>query len=306
MNRLPETAQTPDNRAGEISLQLPASEVGIAQARERAFQRLYEERVADRARANESREIRRRDFVRAASLGVIATLSFGSTVRTMVNATPPRAATSTDPRSSTAPLVFATSRAGSFVWENILFQVGQWAFAMLAQEHKLPIGNASMAVNNNTLRQVDIERAVRLYEKNPSQTFEIYNMVGVVGPIVEEAIFRVLPSLITSSPGIEWRVGIPFNVIYALMHSVVPESAVTKLSIPISNDQKISLDHLPISQFLLGAFCWYCARSYGSLAPILTHTLNNQFPAIVLAWGGKETYERFQTLCAEELARGGE
>lgn len=152
-------------------------------------------------------------------------------------------------------------------------------------------------------RRIDIERAVALYEKDPSQSRSIYLNVGIVGPIVEEMMFRVFPSLMTHSPGMQWQVGIPFNVVYALMHSVVPESAPTKLSVPISSTQKISLDHLPISQFMLGAFCWYCVRSYGTLAPILTHALDNQIPAIVLAWGGKETYQKFQELLAQELAQ---
>jgi hypothetical protein len=200
--------------------------------------------------------------------------------------------------------MFAGDQAGKFLWENILFQVGQWAFAHIAYEHKLPLGNASMAGSGP--RRVDIERTVALYEKNSSQTLELYSTVGVVGPIVEELMFRVFPSLMTQSPGIQWQVGIPFNLVYALMHAVVPESAVTKLSFPISSTQKISLDHLPLPQFVLGAFCWYCARTYGALSPILTHTLNNQIPAIVVAWGGKQTYEQFQNLLAEELARGKE
>jgi len=258
--------------------------------------------MASRTVAEESREMRRRDFIRTISLGALATAGLGSTLHTMSNARAADGVKTTESQTSPSiPLMFATSRAGSFVWENILFQVGQWAFAHITHEHKLPIGNASMATSGP--RRIDIERAVALYEKDPSQSRSIYLTIGIVGPIVEEMMFRVFPSLMTHSPGMQWQVGIPFNVVYALMHSVVPENAPTKLSLPISATQKISLDHLPISQFMLGAFCWYCARSYGTLAPILTHALNNQIPAIVLAWGGKETYQKFQELLAEELAR---
>ncbi|MEY4700608.1 MAG: hypothetical protein RL326_795, partial [Pseudomonadota bacterium] len=224
-----------------------------------------------------------------------------NTVATMAKADSVKDGARAPEKSQSLPLMFASDQAGKFLWENILFQVGQWAFAHIAYEHKLPLGNASMA--SSGLRRVDIERTVALYEKNSSPTLELYSTVGVVGPIVEELMFRVFPSLMTQSPGIQWQVGIPFNLVYALMHSVVPESAETKLSFPISSTQKISLDHLPLPQFVLGAFCWYCARTYGSLAPILTHTFNNQIPAIVVAWGGKQTYEQFQHLLAEELAR---
>jgi hypothetical protein len=200
------------------------------------------------------------------------------------------------------PTLLAVDHAGRFVWENVLFQAGQWAVAVLSHEQKLPIGNASMI--SGALRRVDIERAVAAFEKDPECATRLYMTVGVVGPIVEEAIFRVLPSLLAPMPGARWDMGIPFNVIFSLMHSVVPDEAPTRLSIPLSSTQKLSLDKLPVSQFFLGAFCWYCARTYGSLAPILTHGLNNQIPAIVLAWGGKETFETFQRLLQEELKVG--
>jgi hypothetical protein len=294
----PRSSSTP---TPEESLRIPAELEGIAPARERAFQRLYEGLMVSRAVAEESREMHRRDFIRTISLGAITAAGLGSTIHTMLNARAAESVKTTENQSPSIPLMFGTARVGSFIWENILFQVGQWAFTHIAHEHKLPVGNASMASSGP--QRIDIERVVAAYEKDPSQSGDIFLNVGIVGPIVEEMMFRVLPSLMTQSPGMQWQVGIPFNVIYALMHSVVPEDASAKLSVPISATHKISLDHLPISQFMLGAFCWYCARSYGTLAPILTHTLNNHIPALVLAWGGKHTYEQFQTLLAEELAR---
>jgi hypothetical protein len=271
----------------------------MAAARERAFERLYQLRVANRLEREQARELGRRDFFRTATLGVVALTGLGATARTMIKETAKPENSKLPANGGSVPTLFAVDLAGRYAWENILFQVGQWAFAVLSHEHKLPVGNASMS--SGALRRVDIERAVSAFEKDPECATRLYMTVGVVGPIAEEAIFRVLPSLFTSSPGARWDVGIPFNLIFSLMHSVVPDGAQTNISIPLSSTHKLSLDKLPISQFFLGAFCWYCARTYGSLAPILTHTLNNQIPAIVLAWGGKETFNTFLRLVSEEL-----
>lgn len=274
----------------------------IAAARERAFERLYHLRVANRVEREQARELGRRDFFRTATLGVAALTGLGATAHTMVKEAEKPQSAEQPAQGASAPTTGALHLAGRFVWENILFQAGQWAFAVLCHEHKLPIGNASMS--SGALRRGDIEGAVAAFEKDPECATRLYMTVGVAGPIAEEMMFRVLPSLVVSSPGARWDVGIPFNLMFSLIHSVVPDGERTNISIPLSSTHKLSLDKLPISQFFLGAFCWYCARTYGSLTPILTHSLNNQIPAIVLAWGGKETFNTFSRLLDEELQKG--
>jgi hypothetical protein len=56
---------------------------------------------------------------------------------------------------------------------------------------------------------------------------------------------------------------------------------------------------------MLGAFCWYAARSYGALAPILAHSLNNHAAFVALVLGGHRTYSRFFALFDEELLAPG-
>ena len=85
------------------------------------------------------------------------------------------------------------------------------------------------------------------------------------------------------------------------MHNLVPKSEHTRSSLPVSDRTKLSLDYVPLPQLFFGAFCWYLARCYGELAPVLAHVAHNQYPALCLVWGGRETLAHFDRLFQEEL-----
>jgi hypothetical protein len=89
---------------------------------------------------------------------------------------------------------------------------------------------------------------------------------------------------------------------HAAMHNLVPNQVDTKRAIPLSSNTKVSLDYVPLPQFVLGAFCWYTARRYGELAPLVAHVFNNQAGAISLVLGGRRDQRRFAALLEQEIA----
>lgn len=109
--------QTPDHQprpqaipTREDPLRAPPDLEVVAAARERAFQRLYEDRMASRTVAEESCEMRRRDFIRTISLGALATAGLGSTLHTMSNARAADGVKTTESQTAPSiPLMFATS-----------------------------------------------------------------------------------------------------------------------------------------------------------------------------------------------------
>jgi hypothetical protein len=103
----------------------------IAEARERAFERLYQLRVANQIEREQERELRRRDVFRTAALSVVALAGVGATARTMLKETSRGQATSMSSKDMLAPTITGVELAGRFAWENVLFQAGQWAFSPL-------------------------------------------------------------------------------------------------------------------------------------------------------------------------------
>ncbi len=139
--------------------------------------------------------------------------------------------------------------------------------------------------------------------RDPGLYAKVYSKIGCSQPVLEELLFRVLPSMLRPGPGAEWLVGIPTSLAFAGVHNLVSAGAETKRAVPLSSNVKLSLDYVPVSQFLLGAFCWYTARRYGELAPVVAHVFNNQAAAISVVLGGRKNQQRYEQFLKEELSR---
>ncbi|HIF33627.1 MAG TPA: CPBP family intramembrane metalloprotease [Planctomycetes bacterium] len=90
-------------------------------------------------------------------------------------------------------------------------------------------------------------------------------------PIIEEAIFRLLPSAFFSeekSPNVKlhWKTGLASTAIFSAIHN---------FSKPEHNKIRIHLDSLPLEQMVLGAYCWYAQRRGGFIHAAGAHVLYN-------------------------------
>jgi len=90
---------------------------------------------------------------------------------------------------------------------------------------------------------------------------------GILGPVLEEAIFRALPSSLINnmSRRSRWGIGISSTVLFALAHNREPDES--------GNIQFAK--SIPISQFMGGLFYWYLMRERGYTQAVLAHSANN-------------------------------
>jgi len=290
----------PDQRSVD-ELATPNAKTNVAAARERALQRLFEEKLSQIEEQRLTNELRRRDFLRVSLLGVVGVGALSNVAR-RASASESWQDTKSqrdgDAVTSSAHLV----ELGSFGWDNLLFQIGSHACARIIYEHDLPLGNAAFCNSNDSDKQL-LRRRLELWDAEPSLYAKVYRDYGWAGPCFEELVFRVAPSLLVSGEGAAWQVGIPLSIAHAATHNLVPNQVNTKRAIALSSNTKFSLDYVPLPQFILGAFCWYTARRYGELAPLVAHVFNNQAGAISLVLGGRRDQIRFTALLEEELAR---
>ena len=268
-------------------------------ARARALERLHEIRVAQVAAKRAPHPIDRRAMLCALANGAFAVGAWTLLGRSMGTHTspPPHPASAHErvPASQSA-----IEQGCAFSWETVLFQSGFHAAGRLCQHLNLPLGNSALKVSE--VPKSSIISTIELFERDPLVLARLYTTVGWLGPIIEESLFRIVPNLFVSHHGMQWQVGLPTSLAFAAMHNVVPTDRATSRAIPISESMKLSLDLVPLPQFILGAYCWYVMRKYGSLAPMVAHVFNNQAAAFSVVWGGRETYSTFKRLLAEEIA----
>lgn len=278
----------------------PEGDSRLVVARERALERLLDILARDSQLRAESNTSRRRDFLRTSILGLVSAGALGMVVRRVVDTHSWNATTRQPEGQGPAPSL--GSQVFAFAWDNILFQVGSHAFAALASEHQLPVGNASMC-NHAPVEKEALRRVLDLCKRDPGLYAKVYNNIGWSQPALEELLFRVLPSLMCPGSGVEWHVGIPTSLAFAGVHNLVSAEVETKRAVLLGANAKLSLDYVPLNQFLLGAFCWYTARRYGELAPVVAHVFNNQAAAISVVLGGRKNLQRYEQFLKEELSR---
>lgn len=106
--------------------------------------------------------------------------------------------------------------------------------------------------------------------------------IAILGPAVEEGLFRLIPSLFFNRPGWDlsykhgestpvvninfWEVGIPTSALFALAHNVESDG---------KDNIKLNMKTIPLTQFAQGVFFWYVMRNRGIGQAILTHMANN-------------------------------
>jgi len=93
---------------------------------------------------------------------------------------------------------------------------------------------------------------------------------GVLLPVVEEAIFRALPSSLidNKNKSHRWDIGIPTSLIFALAHNI-----------GVDEFEELEFKKsVPIAQFMGGLFYWYLMREKGYSHAVLAHSMNNIIP----------------------------
>ena len=98
---------------------------------------------------------------------------------------------------------------------------------------------------------------------------EILLDAAVASPILEETLFRAIPSFVASGLGAKgnvWEVGIPTSAVFALVHNI-----------GINEDYKkeLNMEKMPLYQFAGGLFYWYLMRERGFTHSVVAHSANN-------------------------------
>ncbi len=88
-------------------------------------------------------------------------------------------------------------------------------------------------------------------------------------PFFETIFLQYIPSILselTFGKGLNWQIGLPVTVLFALLHNVGKDE-----------DGKIKFDteFIPWTQFLQGLFYWYLIRTAGPVSTMLAHSTHN-------------------------------
>lgn len=204
----------------------------------------------------------RRDFVKA--LGIIAaTLATGENLRAQENPGQGQDQPSHPPQSqSEQPVENIDEKEFSFdetLMEQSLVIVAKKIVSTIFT--KLDIEHGNKAINTEELMKKINDKPIETYLKS-----------AVFFPIVEELIFRKLPSSFASR-GLEkendkaWGVGITTSAIFSAMHNITDRDPPGNL--------KFVTNSIPIEQFMGGLFYWYLIRERGLPHSILAHSMNN-------------------------------
>lgn len=120
---------------------------------------------------------------------------------------------------------------------------------------------AGIPVGNEAFRPGQLRR---MATENPGQ---FLFKVGIKGPIREEVIFRVIPSLLCGGKenGARWDVGTVSAALFALRHCFQKQESGEFKFVPT----------LPITQFIGGLHRWYLARTKGETHAVFAHMLEN-------------------------------
>ena len=107
-----------------------------------------------------------------------------------------------------------------------------------------------------------------LYEEQlESAPISIYARDNFVMPIIEETMFRLLPSAFFSDDRkLHWGTGLASAAFFAGIHNV---------SKPEADKITLHFDSIPVEQFVLGCYCWWAQRRGGFLHSAGSHVLYN-------------------------------
>ena len=190
--------------------------------------------------------------------------------------------------------------AGQIGWDAFLLKIGQISAVLACHELGIRVGNANFSTINE-LQNYEIERLITEIDKRGSEFAKaLFTKVCISGPIKEEMLFRIIPSILINSEERRWDIGIPSAILFAMVHNIVEPSR-AKDAIALTDNKVFSLEWIPLPQFMGGVFYWYLAREYGPVAPVVMHMLNNFPAALLLSNGTYAMHQRLESL-KEEFA----
>lgn len=102
-----------------------------------------------------------------------------------------------------------------------------------------------------------------VYRKN----MPLYASIATIAaPIIEESLFRFIPSLITSKRSTSWRLGTAASLVFALAHNLKTNE---------NNNTTLETKKIPLWQFVSGLLFWHIAKKHGIKNAIISHSLIN-------------------------------
>ena len=115
------------------------------------------------------------------------------------------------------------------------------------------------------------EEITKYLKKNP---IEGIIKLGVLCSVVEETLFRLLPSsfIDRNSKSHRWDIGIPMSAIFALMHNI-EEVGFKEDKVEVKFAKPV-----PVSLFMAGLFFWYLMRERGYSHAVLAHFIHIAVP----------------------------
>lgn len=141
--------------------------------------------------------------------------------------------------------------------EQILMMIAESVVNAVFKELGMRVGNQSLSAEKlvEYLRDKPIIGLIKL---------------GVLGPAIEEALFRALPDgfIDKNDRRRRWDIGIPTSILFALSHNLKRED---------SGELRF-VESVPISQFMGGLFYWYLMRERGYSHAIFAHSMHNAIP----------------------------
>lgn len=154
----------------------------------------------------------------------------------------------------------ATSNRRSAFW-TVVETLGTWIFnvAIGYFADRIGVDHGGHAADGDLYAEQLQESPVQLYLRD-----------NIAIPVVEEAIFRLLPSAFFSDEvdplNMRWGTGIASATLFAAVHN---------FSKPEADRITLHLDSIPVEQFVLGVYCWHAQRRGGFRHAAGAHVLYN-------------------------------
>jgi len=288
----------------------------VLPARERFIRESHERRAASENASEQTRRSALQAIFGAfiAALPVYSLLSrtFSQSENTQ---TPPNTSSTTSGKLDDRTLLrmiqkepFIASHLRELSGDALLYLVGGAGMQATAKAMGIQAGNANLMNQKLTGRDPADDsperKLLEQLEKNPHFALEIFRKFVADAPLLEEALCRLVPSLMVDmagGKGKQWGVGIPATLAFALFHNVTPAGSGHN-NLPIGFNKELNLAVVPAAQFVMGLFAWHLMRERGYAHAVVFHSLCNLPSGVWLALGAKGAQMRIQQLEEQELS----
>ena len=182
--------------------------------------------------------------------------------------------------------------------DAVRLYLGNMCMAVLAHSVGIKSGNSTM-IKNNALRSdfrewnaEQVQSMLKAFNQDPKKaSAKMVALMAVKAPVLEESLFRYLPSLLAGTEGKRWDVGIASSIMFGFVHNI-SKGDPTGIKLPFN--RTFTTDVLPLPQIIIGLFYWHLMREYGLSAAILAHSTNNLLPAMTTGIGQYAISSEFQ------------